>query len=95
MVTVDHLLLHFYKQAMDGFEGGMGLAFLPSLLSPNRETERKPLLSSLTVPLVTNNMMLSKFCLGLFLGPACLSTGLRTRHGKTWGNLQLLAANQF
>lgn len=32
MVTVDHLLLHFYKQAMDGFEeegGGDGVGLSP------------------------------------------------------------------
>lgn len=45
--------------ALRGGGGKMGLAFLPSLLSPNREkTDRKPLLSSLTVPLVITNMML-------------------------------------
>lgn len=98
MVTVDHLLLHFYKQAMDGFEGGWGWPFSPVFFLQTGRRQRGNLSSPHLQYLLSPTTWCSrwtKFCLGLFLGPACLSTGVRTRRGKSRGNLQLLAANRF
>lgn len=48
MVTVDHLLLHFYKQAMDGFEGGDGVGLSPQSSFSKQGEDREE-----TSPLLT------------------------------------------